>query len=52
MLYKNVLIEARVRELKEQLAEITKRKARKRKRIQTSRTIEYGIGVSYVASEV
>jgi hypothetical protein len=33
MLYKNILIEARVRELKEQLVEITKYKARKRKRI-------------------
>jgi hypothetical protein len=33
MLYKNVLMEARIRELKEQLIEITKRKARKRKRI-------------------
>jgi hypothetical protein len=52
MLHKNVLMEARVRELEEQLAEITKRKARKRKRIQTGGTIEYGIGVSYVASEV
>ena len=52
ILHKNVLIEARVQELKEQLAEITKRKARKRKRIQTGGTIEYSIGVLYVASEV
>ena len=52
MLYKNILIEARVRELEEQLVEITKRKVRKRKRIQTSGTIEYGIGVLYVASKV
>ena len=52
MLYKNVLIEARVRELKEQLTEITKRKARKRKRIQYGGTMEYSIAASYVATEV
>jgi hypothetical protein len=33
MLYKNVLIKACVQELKEQLAEITKRKGHKRKQI-------------------
>ena len=33
MLHKNVLIKARVQELKEQLAVITKRKSRKRKQI-------------------
>jgi hypothetical protein len=33
MLYKNVLIKARVRELEEQIAELTRRKGRKRKRI-------------------
>jgi hypothetical protein len=33
MLYKNVLIKARVRELKEQVAELIRRKGRKRKRI-------------------
>jgi hypothetical protein len=33
MLYKNILIKARVRELKEQLVELIKRKGRKRKRI-------------------
>jgi hypothetical protein len=33
MLHKNVLIKARVRELKEQLAAVTKRQGRKRKRI-------------------
>ena len=33
MLYKNILIEAYVQELKEQLVEVTKRKARKRKQI-------------------
>jgi len=45
-------MEARVRELKEQLTEITKRKARKRKRIQYSGTMEYGTVASYVATEV
>ena len=49
MLHENVLIKARVRELEEQVAEITKRKGRKRKRIQTSGTIEYSVGVLYVA---
>ena len=52
MLHKNVLMEARVRELKEQLIEITKRKARKRKRIQYSGTMEYSIAVLYVATKV
>ena len=52
MLYKNVLIEARVRELKEQLTEMTKRKARKRKRIQYGGTMEYSTAASYVATEV
>ena len=49
MLYKNVLIKARVRELEEQLAKITKRKKRKRKRIQTGGNINYSISVLYVA---
>ena len=52
MLHKNVLIEARVRELKEQLIEITKRKARKRKRIQHGGTIEYSIAALYIATKV
>ncbi len=52
MLHKNVLMEARVRELEEQLTEMTKRKARKRKRIQHGGTMEYGIAASYVATEV
>lgn len=51
MLHKNVLIKARVRELKEQLVETTKRKGRKRKRIQTNRTLDYGTRVSYIASK-
>ena len=45
-------MEARVQELKEQLTEMTKRKARKRKRIQHGGTIEYSIAASYVATEV
>jgi glutamine amidotransferase-like uncharacterized protein len=49
MLHKNILIEARVRELKEQLAELIKRKGRKRKRIQTGGIIEFSIGVLQVA---
>ena len=52
MLHKNVLMEARVRELEEQLTEITKHKARKRKRIQHSGIIKYSIAASYVATEV
>ena len=52
MLYKNVLIEARVQELKEQLIEIIKYKARKRKRIQYGGIMEYSIVASYVATEV
>ncbi|KAF1928157.1 uncharacterized protein M421DRAFT_64397 [Didymella exigua CBS 183.55] len=42
MLHKNILIKARVQELKEQLAVITKRKLRKRKQIQHGGTLEYG----------
>jgi hypothetical protein len=49
MLHKNILVEARVRELKEQLAELTKRKGRKRKRIQTGSTIEFSIGALQIA---
>jgi hypothetical protein len=49
MLHKNILIEARVRELKEQLVELTKRKGRKRKRIQIGSTIEFSVGALQVA---
>jgi hypothetical protein len=49
MLYKNILIKARVRELKEQIVELIKRRGRKRKRIQTSRILEFSIGASQVA---
>jgi hypothetical protein len=41
MLHQNALQTARISELKEQLAVMTKRKTRKRKRIQQGGTIEY-----------
>ena len=37
-----MLLKARVRELEEQVVVLTRRKARKRKRIQTGGTVEYG----------
>ena len=49
MLHENVIIKARVRELEEQLAEITKRKTRKRKQIQQGGTVEYGAAALSVA---
>jgi hypothetical protein len=49
MLYKNVLIKARVWELEEQIAELTRRKGRKRKRIQIGSMIEFSVGASQVA---
>jgi hypothetical protein len=49
MLHKNVLIKARVRELKEQVAELIRRKGRKRKRIQTGGIIEFSAGALQVA---
>ena len=49
MLHENVLIKAHVRELEEQIAELTKRRGRKRKRIQTGGTIEFGVGALAVA---
>ncbi|KAF2803681.1 uncharacterized protein BDZ99DRAFT_399003, partial [Mytilinidion resinicola] len=52
MLYKNILIKARVKELKEQLAEITKRKGCKKKRIQTGGIIEYSTAALYIAAKV
>ena len=51
MLHQNVLQAARIHELEEQLAEITKRKGRKRKQIQHSGIMEYSVGVLYVAAE-
>ena len=41
MLQQNVLLNSRITELEEQLEVMTKRKARKRKRIQHGGTIEY-----------
>jgi hypothetical protein len=49
MLHENVLIKARVQELKEQVAELTRRKGHKRKRIQTGGTIEFSAGALQVA---
>ena len=40
-----------ITKLKEQLVEVTKRKGRKRKQIQTGGTMEYGTAASYVAAE-
>ena len=51
MLHENVLIKARVRALQEQLAVMTKRKSRKRKRIQQGGTMEYGTAAAQVAAE-
>ena len=42
MLHQNVVQAARIHELEEQLAEVTKRKTRKRKQIQHGGTVEYG----------
>ena len=49
MLHENVLMKARVRELEEQLAAMTKRRGRKRKRIQTGGTLDFGAGASQIA---
>jgi hypothetical protein len=49
MLHKNILIKARVQELKEQVAKLTRRRGRKRKRIQTGSIIEFGTGALQVA---
>jgi hypothetical protein len=51
MLHENALQRARIHELEEQLAEMTKRKSRKRKRIQQGGTIEYGTAAAQVAAE-
>ena len=49
MLHENILTKARVRELEEQVAELTKRRERKRKRIQTGSIIEFSAGALQVA---
>jgi hypothetical protein len=52
MLHENALQRAWIHELEEQLAEITKRKSRKRKRIQQGGTMEYGEAATQVAAEL
>ena len=51
MLHQNALLAARVHELEEQLAVMTKRKSRKRKQIQQGGTMEYGTAAAQVAAE-
>jgi hypothetical protein len=51
MLHQNALQAARIAELEEQLAVMTKRKTRKRKRIQQGGTMEYGQAAAKVATE-
>jgi DDE superfamily endonuclease/helix-turn-helix, Psq domain len=51
MLHQNALQAARIHELEEQLAVMTKRKSRKRKRIQHGGTMEYGTAAAQVAAE-
>ena len=51
MLHQNTLLAARVSKLEQQLDTITKRKARKRKRIQHGGTMEYSVGSAKVATK-
>ena len=51
MLHQNVLLSSRISELEEQLEIITKRKSRKRKRIQYGGTMEYSTAAAQVAAE-
>ena len=48
MLHSNVLKDARIQELEEQSNEMTKRKSRKRKRIQKGGIVEYSEGAALV----
>jgi hypothetical protein len=50
MLHQNALQAARISELEEQLAVMTKRKTRKRKQIQHGGTMEYGKAAAQVAT--
>jgi hypothetical protein len=50
MLHQNTLLTARIHEVEEQLAVITKRKARKQKRIQHGGALEYGDAADQVAA--
>ena len=49
MLHQNAIQAARIHELEEQLAAITKRKTRKRKQVQHGGTMEYGAAALSVA---
>lgn len=51
MLHPVALMSSRITELEEQIAVLTKRKSRKRKRIQHGGTMEYGQGAAQVAAE-
>jgi hypothetical protein len=51
MLHQNVLLTSRITELEQQIDIFTKRKTRKRKRIQHGGTIEYGTASVQVAIE-
>ena len=51
MLHQNAMLAARVHELEEQLAVMTKRKSRKRKQIQQGGAMEYGTAAAQVAAE-
>ncbi|KAK7178206.1 transposase [Paraphaeosphaeria sporulosa] len=50
MLHRDALQAARIKELEEQLDAVTKRKSRKRKRIQQGGTMEYGPTADQVAA--
>ena len=50
MLHQNILMSARISELEAQLEVVTKRKTRKRKRLQTGGVLEYGEGASQAAA--
>jgi hypothetical protein len=51
MLHQNVLLTSRITELEQQIDILTKRKTRKRRRIQYSRIIEYSTTLAQVAIE-
>jgi hypothetical protein len=51
MLHQNVLLTSRITELEQQIEILTKRKTRKRKRIQHSGTMDYGTASAQVAAE-
>lgn len=51
MLHQNVLLTSRITELEQQMDILTKRKTRKRKRIQHGGTMEYGTASAQVAAE-